>query len=65
MTNNPLHGYESFKIPNQFQILWNVPPTYYRGKVTTPRRLGGMPITPALHQWDSEYGFQRIERELS
>lgn len=46
VTNNQLHGYESYKIPNQFQIPGATPPyvpnpptpTYY------PAAIGGMPI---------------------
>ncbi len=43
VTNNVLHGYEQYKIPNRFQVPGATPP--YLGTINyTPSGIGGMPI---------------------
>ncbi len=44
VTNNPFHGYEWYKVPNQFQTPGTAPTTLTS---YNPQKLGGMPITPA------------------
>ncbi len=45
VTNNQLHGYEFYKVPNQLFQVPGAAPTF---NSYNPQRLGGMPITPIL-----------------
>ncbi|MGP0070210.1 MAG: hypothetical protein ACLQGP_42250 [Isosphaeraceae bacterium] len=44
VTNNPLHGYEWYKLPTQFQVP-GVAPAYTKN--TNPQTYGGMPTSPS------------------